>query len=129
MTGDELEAGYRAAAHLRVRLLSFQRRTEEITAKHGLTPQRYLLLLLVGAAEAAPTVTSLCGPLQMSQSSVTHLVQGATRAGLVESAKDVRDNRRSYLSLTPLGEARLAAAFHDLGPERTSLFDALGGAA
>src|SRR5581483_8104540 len=92
---------YVAAAELRVRMLAFQRRSEEITARHRLTPQRYLLLLLLRASEAEGNelaIGSLIEPLQMSQSSVTRLVQGATRAGLVERHVDPDDRRRQHLA-------------------------------
>jgi DNA-binding MarR family transcriptional regulator len=121
---------YLAAAELRIQLLSFQRRTEEITGRHGITPERYLLLLLVHAAAltgARSTVTSLCRPLQMTQSAVSRLVAGAVRAGLVDREFDSRDRRRSYLSLTAEGEARLDKVFRELGPERAKLAEALSG--
>jgi DNA-binding MarR family transcriptional regulator len=125
-----VESDYLAAAELRIQLLSFQRRTEEITGRHRITPERYLLLLLVHAAtltETRSTVTSLCGPLQMTQSAVSRLVAGAVRAGLVDREFDSRDRRRSYLGLTREGEARLDQVFHELGPERAKLAETLAG--
>ena len=115
---------YADAATLRVALRSFARHTEEITQRHGLTSQRYTLLLLVKVAEeegALATVTSLVGPLQTTQSSVTQLVAGAVRAGLITRRGDVRDARRQYLHLTPEGSTRLARSFSELGPDRTRL--------
>ena len=41
------DRAYLEAAKLRIQLLSFQRRTQEITRHHGITPERHLLLLLV----------------------------------------------------------------------------------
>ena len=124
------EREYRAAAGLRIQLLSFQRRTQEITRRHGITPERYLLLLLVhtdSLGGARSTVTALCPPLQMTQSSVSRLVAGAVRAGLLRRELDEDDRRRTYLSLTPKGRARLDAALSELGPERTKLAEALTG--
>ncbi len=118
------ERSYLAAARLRIQLLSFQRRTEEITRQFGITPERYLLLLLVrtDAINGSPsTVTALCEPLQMTQSSVSRLVAGAVRAGLLRREPDSSDHRRGYLHLTRTGTARLEAAFNELGPERTRL--------
>ncbi len=115
---------YADAARLRIALRSFARHTEEITQRHGLTAQRYMLLLLVRVAEeegAAATVTSLTRALQTTQSSVTQLVAGAVREGLVTREGDVRDARRQHLHLTPDGQARLARAFSELGPDRTRL--------
>lgn len=109
-------------------MLTFQRRTEEITARNRLTPQRYLLLLLLRAREIeeqATSIGSLIGPLQMSQSSVTRLVQGAVRAGLVVTTTDPRDQRRQHLALTGEGRRRFELAFSELGPERSALSEAL----
>lgn len=126
---DQLpDEAYSSAARLRVQLLSFQRRTEEITRRHGITPERYLLLLLIRSDSITgvrTTATSLCGPLRMTQSSVSRLVSGATRAGLVKRDLDPDDRRRAYLQLTSQGAARLAAAFQELGPERAALAAAL----
>lgn len=119
---------YVAAAELRIRMLAFQRRTEEITARNRLTPQRYLLLLLLRAREVegdVPAIGSLIDPLQMSQSSVTRLVQGAVRAGLVASRVDPRDHRRQHLELTAEGRRRFENVFTELGPERQTLAEAL----
>lgn len=123
---------YIAAAELRIRLLHFQRRTEQITSRHGMTPQRYLLLLItrVDALAGAPTtVGSLGRPLQMSQSSVTRLVQGAVRAGLIQQEVDPRDHRRHHLQLTAQGSQRLDVIFRELGPERDAVAQALGATA
>ena len=125
------ERAYLDAATLRVRLLTFQRRTEEITGRHGITPERYLLLLLVraDAIKSTPsTVGALCEPLQMTQSSVSRLVAGAIGAGLLRRQVDSSDHRRGYLHLTREGTARLDAVFHQLGPERAKLAAALSDA-
>ncbi len=122
------EAEVLAATELRIGLLSFQRRTEEITRRHGLTPERYLLLLIVRTGlirGEQTTVTSLGRPLQMTQSSVSRLVGGAVRAGLVRREIDPHDHRRSYLSLTRSGDARLEAALRELGPERAKIAEVL----
>ena len=121
---DHTRDGYADAATIRVALRSFARRTEEITKRHGLTPQRYVLLLLVRVAEdeeRVATVTSLVRTLQTTQSSVTQLVGGAVRAGLLSRQGDVRDARRQYLHLTEEGSVRLTAAFSELGPDRQRL--------
>ena len=41
---------YRQAAELRASLRRFMRRSEEVAARHGLTPQRHLLLLMIKGA-------------------------------------------------------------------------------
>lgn len=127
---SDLADSYRAAADFRVALLGFQRRTVEITARHGLTPQRYLLLLLVrvGTDERTPpTVTTLCEPLQMTQSAVTQLAIGAETAGLVDRVPDPDDARSHTLRLTTEGSRRLRNAFSDLREERLALLAVIEG--
>ena len=123
---DHTHNGYADAAMVRVAIRSFARVTEEVTRRHGLTPQRYVLLLLVKVAEdeeRVATVTSLVKLLQTTQSSVTQLVGGAVRAGLLIRKGDEHDARRQYLHLTDDGAKRLAAAFSELGPDRARLVE------
>jgi DNA-binding MarR family transcriptional regulator len=120
----DLSQRYRVAADFRVALLGFQRRTTGITARHGLTPQRYLLLLLVRVrtdAGESSTVTSLQEPLQMSQSAVTQLAIAAESAGLIKRVPDPGDARSHALALTAEGAQRLRRAFDDLSEERDTL--------
>lgn len=121
---------YRTAARLRTALLGFQRRSEEVCARNGLTVQRYLLLLLirVGSDSTEPaTVTRLCAPLQMTQSAVTQLVAGAERAGLIRRLADPTDGRSQRLRLTAKGASRLRRTIVDLGEERSRLSEAIAG--
>ena len=127
-TGDERD--YRRAAELRVSLLRFQRQSEEATWLNDLTPQRYLLLLLIGLASDAGdplTVTALREPLQMTQSAVTQLVLGCEAAGLLTRRPRRGDGRSHDLHLTALGERRVRATFDALGEERARLIEAVGG--
>ena len=115
---------YQAAAHLRVALRRLAHSTEQITREHKLTPRRYELLLFVQAAEDAgtpATVTSLCEPLQTTQGSVTQLVDGAVRAGLLRRKALTSDRRSSHIHVTARGKQRLHTAFIALGPERERL--------
>ncbi|HEY0416071.1 MAG TPA: MarR family transcriptional regulator [Gaiellaceae bacterium] len=121
---------YEAAAEFRLRLLAFQRRTEEVTSRCGLTPERYLLLLLIHVGEVRGervNVSSLRAPLRLAQSSVSRLVDGAVRAGLATRTADTTDARRHFLSLTATGRGRLERAFAELGPDRGELARALRG--
>jgi DNA-binding MarR family transcriptional regulator len=121
---SDLADRYRAAAEFRLALLGFQRRTAAIAARHGLTPQRYLLLLLIRVRSDAgdpATVTGLREPLQMTQSAVTQLVIGAESAGLIHRVPDPDDARSHALALTTEGAQRLRRAFEDLSEERDNL--------
>ena len=116
-----------AVAEFRAALRAFLRRTEKIARQSGLTPQRYLLLLMVkGAADGSEqsTVTDLAERLQLAQSTVTELVSRAEDAGLISRKPSPTDARVAYLRLTPEGERRHELAFTALSAERTHLSDA-----
>ncbi len=115
---------YQAVASFRAALRRFLRVSEEASRRHGLTPRRHLLLLMIkgapGGAEQS-TVSELSERLQLAQSTVTELVQRSEEAGLVRREQSGSDGRVAHLSLTPLGEERLAALHHELADERTLL--------
>lgn len=119
---------YVRVAEFRAALRRFLRRTERIAREYGLTPQRYLLLLMIkGAPDGSErsTVTDLAERLQLAQSTVTELVGRAEEVGLVARAASADDRRVGHLRLTEEGERRLAQAFTGLEAERRQLLDAL----
>lgn len=116
-------------AAFRAALRSFLRETERAARTNGLTPQRYLLLLMIkGAPDGSEqaTVTDLVDRLGVAQSTVTELVNRAEEMGLVERAPADHDGRVAYLRLTDEGERLLAAAFTRLDVERAQLRHAFG---
>lgn len=118
-----------AVAGFRARLRHFIRQTERAVARHGLTPQRYLLLLMIkGAPDGTErsTVTDLTRRLELAQHTVTELVARAEQAGLVRREASRRDRRVTHLMLTPKGERKLAASFRDLETDRTALRSLVG---
>lgn len=120
---------YQAVADLRAALRLFLRVSEQAARRHGLTQQRYLLLLMIrGAADGGQrsTVTSLSERLQLAPSSVTELVARAEEAGLVGREPSSDDGRMVFFSLTPEGDRRLAALVVDLRTERASLARMVG---
>ena len=111
-------------AAFRAALRSFLRESELVARASGLTPQRYLLLLMIkGAPDGSEraTVTELVERLGLAQSTVTELVNRAEETGLVERSRADHDGRVAYLCLTAEGERRLAAAFTQLDVERERL--------
>jgi DNA-binding MarR family transcriptional regulator len=111
-----------AVAEFRSALRQFLRRTERVARQSGLTPQRYLLLLMVKGApngREQSTVTELAERLQLAQSTVTELVSRAEDAGLVSREQSTDDARVAFLRLTPEGERRLELAFTALAVERS----------
>jgi DNA-binding MarR family transcriptional regulator len=116
-----------AVAEFRAALRAFLRRTERIARQSGLTPQRYLLLLMVkGAPDGSEqsTVTELAERLQLAQSTVTELVSRAEETGLIEREQSHTDARVAHLRLTEEGERRLMLAFTGLATERSNLRNA-----
>jgi DNA-binding MarR family transcriptional regulator len=116
-----------SVAEFRAALRAFLRRSERIARQSGLTPQRYLLLLMIkGAADGSEqsTVTELSDRLQLAQSTVTELVRRAEEAGLIAREQSAKDGRVAHLRLTDEGERRLLRSFTELGTERRQLRDA-----
>ena len=124
----EATEDYVRVAEFRSALRRFLRRAEKIARAAGLTPQRYLLLLMVkGAPDGGErsTVTELAERLQLAQSTVTELVDRSVEAGLLRREPSENDGRVAHVRLTEEGERRLAQAFSDLESEREHLYGAL----
>jgi len=113
-----------AAAEFRAALRAFMRESERAARLSGLTPQRYLLLLMIkGAPDRSEesTVTELARRLQLAQSTVTELVSRAEQSGLLERRQSGVDGRVAHLRLTNEGERRLESSFTALETERRQL--------
>jgi len=124
MTLDE----YIAVADFRASLRAFLRQSERVARQSGLTPQRYLLLLMIkGAPDGSgrSTVTELARRMQLAQSTITELVSRAEESGLVTREQSGRDGRVAYLRLTPEGDRRLERSFTGLATEREQLRQAV----
>jgi DNA-binding MarR family transcriptional regulator len=118
---------YVRAAEFRSELRRFVRGSERAARSSGLTPQRYLLLLMITGApngEQCSTVTELADRLQLAQSTVTELVGRAEEAGLVQREQSEEDGRVAYLRLTEEGEQRVDKAFAALESDRNQILDA-----
>lgn len=115
-------------AEFRAAMRRFLRQSEKVSRACGLTPQRYLLLLMIkGAPDRSErsTVTELAQRLQLAQSTVTELVMRAEEIGLVERESSPMDARVAHLRLTAEGERRLQQSFTHLATERAQLRDAI----
>jgi DNA-binding MarR family transcriptional regulator len=111
-------------AAFRSKIRAFLRKSEQIARVSGLTPQRYLLLLMIkGAPDGSEqaTVSELAERLQLAQSTVTELVTRAEQSGLVERERSESDGRVAHLRLTQEGERRLARAVRGHELERREL--------
>lgn len=121
-----------AVAEFRSALRSFLRRTELIARESGLTPQRYLLLLMIkGAPDRSEraTLSELVERLQLAESTVNELVARTEKVGLLERHRDRDDHRLVEVRLTSEGERRLSLCVTALEPERQRLRDAVEQAA
>jgi DNA-binding MarR family transcriptional regulator len=113
---------YLPAAEFRAALRHFLRRSEDVARAAGLTPRQHLLLLqIAGSPDGRTTVSGLVEKLALAQSAVTELVQRAEHAGLVSRCVSPDDGRVVHLSLTQLGETRLASVHDAVGRERAEL--------
>jgi DNA-binding MarR family transcriptional regulator len=111
-------------AAFRAAIRSFLRTSEQLAREEGLTPRRYLLLLMIKGApngSEQSTVTELSERLQLAQSTVTELVGRAERAGLIQRERSEKDLRVAHLRLTPDGERRLALSVRGLEEQRHEL--------
>ena len=114
-------------AEVRAALRGFMRTSERNARAAGLTPQRYLLLLMIKGAPGGSeqsTVTELSERLQLAQSTVTELVSRAEEIGLVERERSSDDGRIAHLRLTEEGDRRLAEVFSSNERERHALAQA-----
>jgi DNA-binding MarR family transcriptional regulator len=122
---DDLSAAEAVpVAEFRAALRGFLRTSERNARAAGLTPQRYLLLLMIKGApnqSEQSTVTELAERLQLAQSTVTELVSRAEEIGLVERERSSDDGRIAILRLAPEGERRLAQVFTSNERERQAL--------
>jgi DNA-binding MarR family transcriptional regulator len=117
-------AEFARVAEFRAALRVFLRKAERNARKSGLTPQRYLLLLMIKGApngRETSTVTELAERLQLAQSTVTELVSRAEEIGLVEREQSDSDGRVTNLRLSTEGERRLMLAFTTNEQEREEL--------
>jgi DNA-binding MarR family transcriptional regulator len=119
---------YAQAAKLREALRVFQRRTEEVTAAHGLTPRTYQLLLMIKTSRSGDERAGLAEleeRLQLGKSTVTELVLRTEKRGFARRELDRKRGRGISIALTSSGKRRLAAALAELGDERRRLIDIL----
>ena len=118
------DSEYRLGADLRRTLRHFIHRSAHVIEVHGLTPERYdLLLAIKGAPDGSQraTIGELATELELAHSSVTQLARRAEDTGLLRREVSRHDARVRYLRLTEQGERQLAGAVADLRPERQRL--------
>jgi DNA-binding MarR family transcriptional regulator len=118
------EDAYRGAAELRGALRRFLRQSEAVTRRHGLTNQRYELLLTAKTGRdgtGRATLGELAERLALAPSSITELVARSEALGLVRRELDPSRRRMVFVAVTPEGDRRLSAVVEELEGERAAL--------
>jgi DNA-binding MarR family transcriptional regulator len=102
---------YQALARFRRALRLFLRFSEDAARAAGLTPAQHQLLLVVKGhlGSGAPSASDAAEALQLRLHSAVELIDRAEISGLLVRQPDPGDARRQTLSLTALGEERLAS--------------------
>jgi DNA-binding MarR family transcriptional regulator len=115
------DSDYRDQADFRCALRQFLRFTEDQARAAGITPQQYLLLLIVRGHQAYPEVSigDVAESMQIRHHSASLLVDRSVKRGLLRREEDRIDRRRALVSLTHDGQAMLdrvmIAARRELG--------------
>ena len=131
MRDSKRQPNYVAVASFRAALRSFETAAEEAARNAGLTPRRYLLLLMVKGAPAGDeraTINDLAERLKVEPHTITGAVTRAEEAGLVVRQPCTEDRRRMWIRLTPEGERRLEQVVTVLDEQRDALLGALDAA-
>ncbi|MDQ6696325.1 MAG: MarR family winged helix-turn-helix transcriptional regulator [Actinomycetota bacterium] len=110
MTQPLSDRSYQSLAHFRHALRVFERFSEDAARAAGITPAQHQLLLVIRGhlGPDAPSVSDVAARLQLKLHSAGELVGRAEARGLVDRWADPVDLRRALLTLTPMGEAKLA---------------------
>jgi len=95
-----------------------------VTRRHGLTTQRYELLLAVKTGRDGgerATLGELAERLALAPSSITELVARSEALGLVRRELDPSRRRVVFVAVTPEGDRRLSGVVDELEGERAAL--------
>jgi DNA-binding MarR family transcriptional regulator len=114
-------------AAFRSQLRSFLRHSERRCLSLGLTPQRFVLLLLIdGAPDGSrrASFTDLAARLELERNTVTELCARAEEAGLIVREPSAVDKRVVYLRLTKEGDRLLQRALAETDDARRELLEA-----
>lgn len=113
-------------ADLRLTLLRFERASDAIVRRCGITPRQHLLLLtLEGRHEGTASIGTLSDDLGLAQSTVTELADRSEAKGIVRRVSSRRDGRVVLVRTTDEGRRLLALALAQLHVERKLLGTAL----
>lgn len=95
-------------------------------ATHGLLQGRWwVLILLMREDDLTSTPSQLAEKSGVSRATMTRLLDGLARDGLVERLDDSSDRRKSTIRLTPAGQAKLDEVMPDYYPRVQRMMHAL----
>lgn len=83
-------------------------------AAHGLSPGRYAVLMALDVRRPSLAPSEIAEQLGVTRATVTGLIDGLTRDGLVTLAAAEADRRRKAIMLTPKGETLIDQAIPDI---------------
>jgi DNA-binding MarR family transcriptional regulator len=113
-------------ADLRLTLLRFERASDAIVRRCGITPRQHLLLLtLEGRHEGTASIGTLSEDLGLAQSTVTELADRSETKGIVRRESWRQDGRVVLVRTTDEGCRLLALVLAQLDVERELLGAAL----
>jgi DNA-binding MarR family transcriptional regulator len=100
---------YREQADFRRALHEYLRRADKNARDRGLTPQHYLLLLVLRGHRKYPRVTigDIADALQLTQPSTSLLVDRCVKLRHLLRQRDPADRRRVLVGLSPSGQTLL----------------------
>lgn len=83
-------------------------------AGHGLSPGRYAVLMALDVQRPSLAPSEIADSLGVTRATVSGLIDGLMRDGLVSAATDPADRRRKTIGLSPKGEALLDVVVPDI---------------
>lgn len=97
---------FEVLADFRYQIRKFERFSEELAQRHGLTPLQYLLLLHIKGYPSRDwaTVGELAQRLQAQQHGVVALISRCEARGFLERRRSTEDRRRIEIHLLDKGE-------------------------
>lgn len=120
---DDLDRLRRSFTHaLLLAGRQWRRAADAVAQGHGLSDATALPLVMIGRLDGAPRQTALAEAVGIEGPSLVRLLDQLAAAGLVRRAEDPSDRRAKVLSLTPAGEAAVAAIEAELTALRAGVF-------
>ena len=86
----------------------------DVFAGYGLSPGRYAVLMALDVHRPSLAPSEIADHLNVTRGTVTGLIDGLERDGLVIHQSDGTDRRRKDIKLTPKGEALIDRALPDI---------------